>query len=177
MNTTTSIGDEMPVKSYLRHIALVVPDLMEAEVYYRALLGMELVGREATLADGFWYTLPPEKEWADAEAVGTSLKMVALRKGECVLALFAGPAPPGQVFAIGLGMPAEEMAEVKRCLPADAERIIDHPEQLSFRDRYGIAWQLVPQGDEFLMNGDADGRWLQSKRRKPTLAKRAWASS
>ena len=147
--------------SYLRHIALVVPNLREAEEYYQSLFQMELLGREAELDDGLWYTLPVDKGWEDAEAAGIELRMLALRKGDVVLALFSGPNPPGQVFAIGLAMPQAQVAEVRKQLPPDAEVILDHSEQFSFRDRYGIVWQLVPPGDEFLMWGDSAGRWLE----------------
>ncbi|MGD9091831.1 MAG: hypothetical protein PVF74_03210 [Anaerolineales bacterium] len=87
--------------------------------------------------------------------------MLALQKGDVVLALFSGPDLSGQVWAIGLAMPSEQVAEVKNHLPEDSEVILDHPEQFNFRDRYGISWQLVPPGAEFLMNGDAAGRWLE----------------
>jgi catechol 2,3-dioxygenase-like lactoylglutathione lyase family enzyme len=147
--------------SYLRHIALVVPDLRQAEAYYQSLFQMELIGREAELDDGQWYTLPYDKGWENVEAAGIELGMLALRKGDIVLAFFPGPQPSGQVFAIGLAMPQEQVAEVKKRLPADAEVILDHPEQFNFRDRYGIYWQLVPPGMAFLMNGDTAGRWLE----------------
>ena len=45
------------MNSSIRHIALFVPDLREAERYYQSIFDMELIGREAELADGLWYTL------------------------------------------------------------------------------------------------------------------------
>lgn len=144
----------------VRHIALVVPDLKAAEEYYRWLFQMELIGREAELEDGQWYTLPADKGWEDAEAAGIELGMLALRKGDLILAFFPGPQPPGQVFAIGLTMSQAQVAEVKNRLPEDAEVLLDHSRQFNFRDRNGISWQLVPPGEEFLMNGVTDGRWL-----------------
>jgi len=149
------------MNSYLRHIALVVPDLREAEEYYQSLFQMELIGREAELNDGQWYTLPVGKSWKDAEAAGIELGMLALRKGDIVLAFFPGPHPSGQVFSIGLALPQAQVVEVKKRLPPDAEVLLDESEQFNFRDRYGIMWQLVPPGDEFLMNGDSAGRWLE----------------
>jgi catechol 2,3-dioxygenase-like lactoylglutathione lyase family enzyme len=147
--------------SYVRHIALVVPNLREAEEYYQSVFQMQLIGREAELDDGQWYTLPPGKGWADAEAAGIELGMLALRKGDIVLALFPGPHTPGQVYAIGLALPLEQTSEVRNRLPPDAEVIVDQREQFNFRDRYGILWQLVPPRDEFLMNGDSADRWLE----------------
>lgn len=152
---------ELEMKSYIRHIALVVPNLREAEEYYQSIFQMELIGREAELADGKWYTLPADKSWEDTEAAGIELGMLALRKGEIVLALFPGSHPPGQVFAIGLALPQAQVAKVKKRLPPGTEILLDESEQFNFRDRYGISWQLVPPGDEFLMNGDSYGQWLE----------------
>lgn len=149
------------MESYLRHIALVVPDLQEAEEYYRSLFQMELIGREAELQDGQWYTLPADKGWEEAAAAGIELGMLALRKGDIVLAFFPGQQPSGQVFAVGMAMPQAEISAVRNRLPANVEVILDHSRQFSFRDRYGIRWQLVPPGEEFLMNGETDGRWLE----------------
>jgi catechol 2,3-dioxygenase-like lactoylglutathione lyase family enzyme len=146
---------------YIRHIALVVPDLRGAEQYYQSLLQMELIGREAQLDDGQWYTLPYDKGWEEAQAAGIELGMLALRKGDIVLALFPGPAPSGQVFAIGLAMPQEQVAEIRKRVPPETEVVFDQSEQFNFIDRYGIMWQLVPPGDQFLMNGDTDDRWLE----------------
>jgi catechol 2,3-dioxygenase-like lactoylglutathione lyase family enzyme len=89
------ITKEVELNSYLRHISLFVPNLREAEVYYQSLFQMELVGREAELDDGQWYTLPVGKGWEDAEAAGIELGMIALRKGNIALAFFAGPHPSG----------------------------------------------------------------------------------
>jgi len=50
----------------IRHTALVVPDLRAAEGYYRRVFDMELIGREAELADGQWYSLPLDKGWDEA---------------------------------------------------------------------------------------------------------------
>jgi hypothetical protein len=73
---------------------------------------MELIGREAELEDGLWYTLPHDKNWKDAEAAGIEQDMLALRKGDIVLALFPGLEKAGQVFAIGLKL----CATMKRAL-------------------------------------------------------------
>lgn len=148
------------MKHYVRHIALVVPDIQEAEQCYQELFDMELIGREAELDDGHWYTLPHDKGWREAEAAGRELGMCALRKGHVVLAFFPGPHPTGQVFAIGLAMPQDLVAAVKDLLPVNTEVILDHPEQFNYRDQYGISWQLVPAGKDFLMNGETAGRWL-----------------
>ena len=71
----------------IRHIAMVVPDLKEAEEYYQFLFGMELLGRETKLEDGKWYQLPLNKSWEDSDAAGIEIRMLALRRGNIVIAL------------------------------------------------------------------------------------------
>ena len=149
------------MKSSLRHIALVVPDLQAAEMYYQSLFGMELIGREAELADGLWYTLPFDQGWKEARAAGIELDMVALRKDDFVLALFEGSASQGQVFAIGLNSPQVEIAGIRSRLPADAEVEADESDSLVFRDAYQILWQVSVPGVEFRTAGDFAGRWLE----------------
>jgi len=145
----------------LRHIALFVPDLRQAEAYYQSLFGMELIGREAELEDGLWYTLPFDKGWDDALAAGIELGMLALRKGQIVLALFAGDAPQGQVYAIGLNLPAEEIAGIRSRLSANAEMGAYEGNHLVFRDPYQIIWQISVSGNEFQTTADFTGRWLE----------------
>jgi catechol 2,3-dioxygenase-like lactoylglutathione lyase family enzyme len=146
--------------THLRHLALLVPDLRAAESYYQPLFEMQLIGREAQLDDGLWYTLPFDKGWDDAEAAGIELGFVALRRDGFVLALVKGDAPPGQVMAIGLTLTQEELAEVRARLPAEAAVLDDRPNYLAFRDRYQINWQLALAGSEFSTAGVFAGRWI-----------------
>ena len=146
--------------SSLRFIALAVPDLRAAEEYYQSLFDMELIGREAELEDGLWYTLPFDRSWDDAQAAGIELGMLALQKGDTVLALFSGDTPTGQVFAIGLSLPPEEIAGVRSRLPSGTQVKTDDPHRLEFRDPYQITWQVSP-GDDFRTAGDFAGRWLE----------------
>ncbi|HRQ41536.1 MAG TPA: hypothetical protein PLD25_26750 [Chloroflexota bacterium] len=152
----------------IRHIALVVPDLRTAEAYYRPLFEMQLIGREVLLDDGLWYTLsfdaaqdkPFDKSWDDAEAAGITPGMVALRKGDFILALFQGERPSGQVFAIGLHMIEDEIARVRAHLPTDATIMEDSAEALAFRDPYRIMWQITVPGSEFRTTGEFANRWI-----------------
>jgi catechol 2,3-dioxygenase-like lactoylglutathione lyase family enzyme len=145
----------------LRHIALFVPDLQAAERYYQSVFNMELIGREAELADGFWYTLPFDKGWDEAEAAGIKLDMLALRKDEFALALFRGDAPAGQVNVIGIRMPIEEIASVRARLPGDTQVLEDEPDYLEFRDPYQITWQIMFPGSKFSTAGVFANRWLK----------------
>jgi len=147
--------------SSLRHIAVFVPNLRSAERYYQSVFDMELIGREAELSDGLWYTLPFDKGWDEAEAAGIKLDMLALRKEEFGLALFRGDAPPGQVNVIGLKMPMEEIAAVRARLPEGTQVSEDAPDSLEFRDPYQITWQILLPESKFSTSGDIANRWLK----------------
>jgi catechol 2,3-dioxygenase-like lactoylglutathione lyase family enzyme len=144
----------------LRHLALLVPDVRAAESYYEPLFEMRLIGREAQLPDGLWYTLPFDKGWDDAEAAGFELSFVALRRDGFVLALVKGDVLPGQVTAIGLTMTQRQIAAVRARLPAEAAVLDDRPNYLAFRDRYQINWQLARSGSEFSTAGVFASRWI-----------------
>lgn len=152
---------EAKMASSISHIALVVPDLRAAESYYRSVFDMELVGRETARADGLWYTLPFDRDWYDAEAAGIELDMVALRKGEFVLALFKGGAPRGQVYVIGLRMSLDEIARVRAGLAELAQGGEGAADSLEFVDPYQITWQISVPGSAFRTAGDFAGRWLE----------------
>lgn len=149
------------MNSSLRHIALVVPDLQNAERYYRTVFDMELIGREAELPDGLWYTLPFDKGWDEAKAAGIELGMLALGKDKFVLALFRGEEVIGQVFVIGLQMSTEEIARVRARLPNGVQVDEGSPDSLEFRDPYQITWQISTPGNEFRTSGDWANRWLK----------------
>ena len=149
------------MNSFIRHIALFVPDLRTAERYYQSVFDMELIGREAELADGLWYTLPFDKGWDDADAADIKLDMLALRKDEFALAFFRGDAPVGQVNVIGLRMSVEEIARVRARLPGDTQVLEDEPDYLEFRDLYQITWQIMFPGNKFSTSGVFANRWLK----------------
>ena len=149
------------MNSSIRHIAFFVPDLRTAERYYQSIFDMELIGREAELADGLWYTLPFDKGWDEADAAGIKLDMVGLRKDEFALAFFRGDAPVGQVNVVGLRMPIEEIAKVRAQLPGDTQILEDKPDYLEFRDPYLITWQIMFPGSKFSTSGVFANRWLK----------------
>ena len=143
------------------HIAITVPDLEQAEAYYRALFDMEVVTREELGLDGD-RQLPWDKDWSDARHAGIELYMVALRRGGFVLALFDEGSqfirelgqPHYRPLFIGLDMPADEILRVRARLAGE-----DWEEESGgFRDRYGVGWQLG--AGTFSGTGDRTGRWL-----------------
>ena len=148
------------MKTSVSHIALFVPDLQEAETFYKNLFDMELIGREAEKEDGLWSTLPFDKAWEDTKAAGMDLDMTALRNGEFVLALFRGTNnPPGQVFAIGLGADEKDIKAIHEKLSPDIKMEVFQPERLEFIDPYHITWQIAVK-PTFRTAGDFANRWL-----------------
>jgi catechol 2,3-dioxygenase-like lactoylglutathione lyase family enzyme len=146
-----------------RHIAITVPNLEEAESYYRRLFDMDVVTREALMPDGA-RQLPPENGWADAQRAGIDLDMLALRRGSFVLALFDEAAAAFQALAeqprrplfVGLTMDSDEISALRERLGPDEAWDDDSG---GFRDRYGIVWQ-PSSTDAFVGSGEGSGRWL-----------------
>lgn len=160
MDDNRSSEHAVATTAKLRHIALFVPDLQQAEQYYLSVFDMELIGREALLGDGLWYTLPHHKSWEDAKAAGIDLGMSALRKGDLVMALFRGQAVSGQIYALGLEVPAQQITQMRERLPQDTVILEEGPASLSFLDPYLITWQISTPGGEFRIAGDYADRWL-----------------
>lgn len=146
----------------LGHVALFVPDLRAAEGFYRHMFDMELLMRETELADHKWYTLPPDKGWGEAIAVGIELGMVALRRDDFVLALFHGnPAPRDTVLEIGIMMYPDEILAVRDRMPESATLVVDEYGDIMIDDPYGYRWHARTAGDAFRSNGESSGRWLE----------------
>ena len=141
------------------HIALFVPDLQEAERFYKDLFEMELIGREIEKEDGLGYTLPFDKGWEDAKTAGVVLDMTALKKGNFVLALFRGTKPPGQVFVIGLSTSKKDIQAIHAGLQTDIKIEVFQPDRLEFIDPYHITWQIAVE-PTFRTAGDFADRWI-----------------
>ena len=141
------------------HIAIFVPDLRKAEIFYKDLFGMELIGREMEAEDGLWYTLPFDKGWEDVQAAGLELHMTALRTGNFVFALFGSPKPLGQVFAIGLSASEEEIKSIHDRLPIEIIQAYQ-TDLLEFVDPFQITWQIAVQPN-FSTAGIHTNRWIE----------------
>jgi catechol 2,3-dioxygenase-like lactoylglutathione lyase family enzyme len=141
------------------HIALFVPDLQEAERFYKDLFDMELIGREMEREDGLGYTLPFDKGWEDVKAADMVLDMTALRKGNFVLALFRGTKLPGQVYVIGLSTSKKEIKAIHDRLHMDTKLMGYQPGILEFIDPYSITWQIGVK-PTFRTAGDFANRWI-----------------
>jgi catechol 2,3-dioxygenase-like lactoylglutathione lyase family enzyme len=142
-----------------KYIALYVPELRAAEAFYGRVFGFETLFREAE-SNGEWRTLPDGKNWDDVAAADVQIHMVALRRNEFVLALFAGAPKPGTVHEVSIGVdPSEIGALAER--PPDGLEVLEHGEGfLRFEDPFGFRWVLQRPDAEFRSSGQIAGRWL-----------------
>lgn len=172
MQAATSHGVwwEPPMTGRFLHIAFTVPDLEAAESYYATLFDMDVITREALAPEGS-RQLPHHLGWADAKARGIELYMLALRRGQIVLALFDESSPPVRAEGVpkrpgivGLTLSAEEIAQVEQRLGPEEEWESQQEgsrRRCTVGDRYGITWQL-DTSSEFTGAGDGSGQWLDA---------------
>jgi len=143
-------------------VALFVPDLRAAEEYYVRVLGLTVIMRETPLevepTRATWATLPPGSGWADADAAGVALEMVALQRDDILIVLFARTTSGGQIHVIGVVIDDAAIEEIAGQLPADRPTA-HRPGYLEFVDPYGIRWQLS-SGARFRSSGEVFGRWI-----------------
>jgi catechol 2,3-dioxygenase-like lactoylglutathione lyase family enzyme len=147
-----------------KHVALHVPDLQQAEEYYRHVFELDVVTREALTSgsltdDEPWAQLPHSATWGDAQVAGIDIQMVGLHRGDLLLALFPGDPQPGTLFLIAIVATVEVIASVRSRLPVETSVEVDQDDALTFRDPFGFRWQLCGPG--FTGTGDARGRWLE----------------
>jgi catechol 2,3-dioxygenase-like lactoylglutathione lyase family enzyme len=142
-----------------KHIALHVPDMRAAEEHYRTIFAAELVGREAPLEDGRWYSAPHGTGWPEIESAGLEIGWIGLRRDDLRIALLSGePDPDRTLYCIGVTTTAAEREEMRERLPTDVTIEVDSPSGLTFVDRYGFRWQCSDAG--FGTAGDIRGDWL-----------------
>lgn len=138
------------------HVALYVDDLRAAERFYTRALAADVLFREAVDASGVWRTLPLEAGWDEAARAGIDLHMVALTRDRLVFPVFLGPTAPR---IIGLEVAGEEIEEMRRRLPDEAEVLASDEEQIVFADPFEVQWQ-VRSGAAFRSSGETRGRWF-----------------
>jgi catechol 2,3-dioxygenase-like lactoylglutathione lyase family enzyme len=144
-----------------KYVALNVPDLRTAEDFYCRALGVEVLFRE-TEKDGQWWTLRAETGWDEAHAAGVAIRMVALRRDDFVLALFAGAPRPGTVYEVSIAVDIAEIEGVTT-RPPDGLGIVEYGEGfLRFDDAFGFRWVLQSPDAAFRSSGQIAGRWLDA---------------
>ena len=126
----------------LHHVVLRVPDLPEAELYYRDLLGLDVLFREGSLDDEYG-TLPEGMGWPDAVAAGVDPGMTFLNRDALSLALLvAETTGQGRLDHIALSVSREDRDAIhERADDLDCEYEAKSG-ALFLTDRYGVEWEL-----------------------------------
>jgi catechol 2,3-dioxygenase-like lactoylglutathione lyase family enzyme len=146
------------VPPLVKYVALYVPDLERAEAFYTRAFAMEFLFRESE-RDGEWWTLPAGKGWSEARAAGVEVHMVALRRDELVLALFAGAPARGSVHEISFGFAVDVVDRLGSNV--DGVTILERSHGfVRFDDPFGFRWVAQDPGASFRSSGDIAGRWL-----------------
>ncbi len=145
------------------HVAIRVPDLREAESFYRRLFGLEVAFREARTEEG-WATLPPGAGWDEAEAAGVKLDLVFLRRDALDLALertTASISEPSRLSHVALVVSPEELEALRgRAREMGCPFAYDAPTHMMFSDPHGGRWEIMLKGDS-RSTGESRGRWLK----------------
>lgn len=99
----------------ITHVAIQVPDLIEAERFYSGLFNTDVDYRQTTI-DGEWHTLAEGSDWTDAKDAGYEPRMSFLARDDFFLALASPvesqPVPSKQHYHIGLQMNEAEFDEL-----------------------------------------------------------------
>lgn len=146
------------------HVALIVPDVVDAETFYTTLFDTEVAYRQ-TPVDGEWRTLPADVDWRAAETAGYPPRMSFISKDHLFLALAAptdGTDAAAQTYHVGLEMDEMEFAALHRRateLGCEWTQHADDPAQAILRDRYGYEWDVTTEWSTE-RSGTPSGPWL-----------------
>jgi catechol 2,3-dioxygenase-like lactoylglutathione lyase family enzyme len=126
------------------HIGLVLPDIRQAEDFYRSLFGMEVVCREAITPAG-WKTLDQSIGWERANELGLDIAMIVLAKLPFALAIERSNA--GEVVApshTGLFIAEPAFSKVKtEVLQMGLPYKSDIPQRFVFTDPFQVWWEIT----------------------------------
>lgn len=128
----------------LHHVALEVPDLLEAEPFYRILFDLDVLFREGE-KDGKFGALPDGLDWERATDCGVEPGVTFLGRDEFAVALAEDDDANSE------GGPLDHVALALD--PADRDAVRDRADELGCEyeekddavfvtDRYGVEWEL-----------------------------------
>lgn len=127
----------------LHHVGLAVPDLEEAEGYYRELFDMAVLFREGTL-DGRRGKVPDGLDWDTATAHGVEPHRSVLGRDEFVLALVsASVSEPSRPDHIALAIDLADLAPVAGRAASMGCGVEERETGAVLTDRYGVEWELT----------------------------------
>ncbi len=151
----------------ISHVALKVPDVVEAEHYYTRLFDLRVAFRDLSVGGEQFY-LRPGLTWTDARAKGFEPGLSALARDGFVLALEQSEDRGGgsKLDHIGIEVDESDLDSLAGRLTGEACVVEVHRTGLLvFSDRYGVRWECsaVRRRIEDSSTGARTGRWLPAE--------------
>ena len=129
----------------LHHVVLEVPDLAEAEAFYRDLFDLDVLFREGTKGETFG-RVPDDLDWPAAIEKGVEPGMSFLGRDAFALALAAEDeekdADARRLDHIALALDAEDRDAIRDRAADLGCECRTHSHSLFVTDRYGVEWEL-----------------------------------
>ncbi len=145
----------------LNHIAIRVLDMGKAERFYSEFFGMQLLGRARRVGRGGFQPVEDGYSWDRATATGTEADVTFLRGGQITLALHrAGRGARLELTSlldhISVGVDATTYTTLKgEILMRSLETLSTGETTITFRDPFGLAWEIAVQGTPALTGVNA----------------------
>ena len=136
----------------LNHIAARVADLAKAERFYTDFFDMELLGRARRGPGGRFAAVDGDYRWDGALAEGTEADVVFLRNGPVALALYrvgrgARLDRSAAMDHLSVGVDASTFATLRgEILMRSFETLATSTTGITFRDPFGLVWEVTIQG-------------------------------
>lgn len=143
----------------LNHIALRVMDMGKAEQFYTEFFGMHLLGRARRGPGGGFQPVEDGYTWDQAAVTGTEADVTFLRGGQMTLALHrAGRGArlerSSLLDHISVGVNAMTFTTLRgEILMRSLETLATSDTAITFRDPFGLAWEIAVQGTPALTSG------------------------
>ncbi|MDP9359016.1 MAG: VOC family protein [Chloroflexota bacterium] len=150
----------------LNHVAIRVLDMGKAERFYTEFFGMSLVGRARRGPRGGFQPVEDGYTWDRAVASGTEADVTYLRGGQVGLALHrAGRGARLEMISvlvhISVGVDATTFTTLRgEILMRSLETLATGETTMTFRDPFGLAWEISVQGTPALTGGNAGRQHL-----------------
>ena len=136
----------------LNHVAIRVTDLAKAERFYGDFFGMDLLGRARRSSRGGYEPLAAPYDAAEAIRTGTEADVTFMRGGEVTLAVQrAGRAARIDRWSlldhISVGVDATTFNNLRgEILLRGMDPIMVADNAITFRDPFGVTWEVAVQG-------------------------------
>lgn len=145
------------------HVAINVPDLVEAEAFYTEFFDTGIAFRQTPI-DGEWHTLPSEVDWPTAEEAGYEPRMSFIQKDDLFLALQVPASSEhhqeDQSYHVGLEMSSAELEDILlRADELNCKILHQHDTGALIEDTLGYEWDIAVDWDTY-RSATPSGPWI-----------------